>query len=477
VSLRRRIALLAGGAVAVAILLASWAAYLLVREELRGQVDASLTARVAAFTGQDGPGPGALGGLRGPGPRGERRRGPHGGGLLRRPERRRGGTDFLEQVVVPGGRPVRFAEGDALPVGPRVVAVAGGEAGGFTTDTRVGGERVRMLVAPVQGGGAVQVARSLAEVDGVLARLRVVLLLVALGGIALAAVLGRLVAGRAVEPLGRLTRTAEEVADTQDLGRRIDLEGPDEIGRLATSFNAMLAALQRSMTRLDRSLHAQRQLIADASHELRTPVTSLRTNLEVLQANPGLDPGRREQILGRATAQAEELTVLMADLIDLARGDAPDGALEPVRLDELVEEAIERSLRHAPDQPFHADLAPATVLASPTRLARAVHNLLDNAVAWGGGRPIDVRLRGGELTVRDRGPGFDPGEVEHVFDRFFRGAHARLRPGSGLGLSIVRQVAEAHAGTVAARNAEGGGAEVVLRLPAQGPDEVRPRLP
>jgi two-component system sensor histidine kinase MprB len=322
-----------------------------------------------------------------------------------------------------------------------------------------------MVVAPLAGAGAVQVGRSLAEVDGVLARLRLVLAVVALGGIALAGVLGRLVAGRAVEPLRRLTRTAEEVAATEDAGRRIDLGGTDEIGRLAAAFNEMLAALQGSMARLDSSIRAQRQLIADASHELRTPVTSLRTNLEVLQANPDLDAARRERILGRATAQTEELTVLMADLIDLARGEAPGEALEPLRLDELVEEAVERSLRHAPGQPFRVSLEPTRVMGSPARLTRAVHNLLDNAVAWGGGRPIDVGLAGGALRVRDRGPGFAPQELPHVFDRFFRGAHARDRPGSGLGLSIVRQVAESHGGAAEAANAPDGGAELLLRLP------------
>ncbi len=464
-SLRRRIALHSGAAVAVAIVLASWAAYVLVRGELRREVDASLTARAQEFTGlAGGPGAARFGGHRGrdggfPGPGGRF-------GQLRRPARRRGGADFLEQLVTPRGEAVRFAEGDALPVGPRVAAVAGGGADAFAADATVAGQDVRMLVAPLRRGGAVQVARSLEEVDGVLGRLRLVLVLVALGGIALAALLGRLVAGRAVEPLGRLTRTAEEVADTQDLGRRIDLEGPDEIGRLASSFNAMLAALQGSVARLDRSVRAQRQLIADASHELRTPVTSLRTNLEILQANPGLDPARRAQILARATAQTEELAALMADVIDLARGDAPDGALEPLRLDELVDEAIERGVRHAPGQDFRADLTETVVLGSPARLGHALHNLLDNAVAWGAGRPIDVRLRPGELVVRDRGPGFEPDEVGQVFDRFFRGAHARDRPGSGLGLSIVRQVAEAHGGTVEARNADGGGAEVILRLPS-----------
>ena len=283
----------------------------------------------------------------------------------------------------------------------------------------------------------------------------------ALGGVAVAALLGRLVAGSAVAPLRRLTAAAEHVAETQDLSQRIDARGSDEISRLALRFNEMLDALCRAPCARSASS------IADASHELRTPVTSLRTNIEVLQRYPDLEPGRRAALLDRATAQAEELSVLMNDLIDLARGDEPEEEREPVRLDELVEEAVERAWRHAAHQRFDVDLAEATMLGSPRRLARAVNNLLDNAVAFSpDGAPIVVRLRDdGTLTVRDHGPGFADGEIEHVFDRFFRGAHTRERSGSGLGLAIVRQVAASHGGTATAAAAPGGGALLTLRLP------------
>ena len=124
----------------------------------------------------------------------------------------------------------------------------------------------------------------------------------------------------------------------------------------------------------------------------------------------------------------------MNDLIDLARGDAAEPAREPIRLDELVEEAVERAARHAPAQRFDVDLEETTVVGSPLRLARAVNNLLDNAVRFSApGKPVEVRLRDGELTVRDHGPGFDAGELPHVFDRFFRGAHARNARARGSG--------------------------------------------
>ena len=450
-SFRRRLTLLAGAAVAVAILLASTLAYVTIGEELRDQVDASLLDRGAEYAQRRpdfGPGP-RFGG-----------RDRFGGLPGRLPPRRRGGFDFYEQVVTAEGTTLAFDGTAALPVDDAVREVAAGGRDAFLRDATLDGGDVRLLVAPLQGGGAVQIARSLAEVDGALDRIRLILVLVALGGVAAAALLGRLVAGSAVAPLRRLTAAAEHVAETQDLGQRIDARGSDEISRLALRFNEMLDALQGSM-------RAQRQLIADASHELRTPVTSLRTNIEVLQRYPDLAPGRRAALLDRATAQAEELSVLMNDLIDLARGDEPEEDREPVRVDELVEEAVERAWRHAPHQRFDVDLAEVTILGSPRRLARAVNNLLDNAVAFSpDGAPIVVRLQDdGTLTVRDHGPGFADGEIEHVFDRFFRGAHARERSGSGLGLAIVRQVASSHGGSATAAPAPGGGALLTVRLP------------
>ena len=283
--------------------------------------------------------------------------------------------------------------------------------------------------------------------------------MLALAGIALAVVLSRLATRTAIRPVTQLTETAEHVATTRDLSRRIEAQGEDEVSRLATSFNTMLEALERSQ-------RAQRQLVADASHELRTPLTSLRTNLEVLARGGPPDAGDRDRLRADLVAQLEELTALVGDLVELARDEEPEApAVEDVRLDRLVAAAVERARRHAPAVTFATELEPALVQGVPPRLDRAVANLLDNAAKWSPpGGVVDVRLHDGELTVRDRGPGIS-GRRGQVFDRFFRADSARGRPGSGLGLAIVRQVAEFHGGTVAAEAADGGGALLRLRLP------------
>jgi two-component system, OmpR family, sensor histidine kinase MprB len=450
-SFRRRIALLAGGAVAVAILLASVAAYLAIDRELRAQVDDNLRTRADQYAEIS-----------------RRSQGRFPPSDLTRdiPRPSHGNLLILTQLVNVNGTILPTDGSAPFPVDQRVRDVAAGRRGAYNQTVRVDSEQVRMRVAPLANGYAVQVGRSLSEVYATLDRIRLILLLVACGGIAVAALLGRVVAGRAIEPLSRLTRTAEQVAETRDLARRIDAGGTDEIGRLATRFNQMLEALETTMGALAASMRSQRRLVADASHELRTPVTSLRTNLEILQANPALAPARRAELIDNAQAQTEELTALMNDLIELARGDGPTDEHQPVRLDELVEDALERATRHAPNQHFDADLEDTTVLGPPSRLARAINNLLDNAVAWNApGAPINVTLRDGELSVHDHGPGLDPSELEHVFDRFFRGARSRRRSGSGLGLAIVRQVVETCGGTVEARNAPGGGAMLTIRLP------------
>jgi two-component system, OmpR family, sensor histidine kinase MprB len=163
--------------------------------------------------------------------------------------------------------------------------------------------------------------------------------------------------------------------------------------------------------------------------------------------------------------QLEELTLLVGDLVDLARGDEPLGEREILRLDVLVEQALARARRRHPDRLFVADLAPVTVTGVPSRMDRAVANLLDNAVKWGPpGEPIEVRVREGEVVVRDHGPGFAQADLPLVFDRFYRAPSARGMPGSGLGLAIVRQVAESHGGSAHAENAAGGGARLRLVL-------------
>jgi two-component system sensor histidine kinase MprB len=231
-------------------------------------------------------------------------------------------------------------------------------------------------------------------------------------------------------------------------------------------FNAMLDRVRGSQHALAESVETQRRLIGDASHELRTPVTSLRTNAEVLRDVPGLDESERRALAAELADQAQELGGLVADLIELARGNEPGFAVEDVRLDEVVAEAVARARRHSPDVRFEVTLAPVSVEGAPDRLGRAVNNLLDNAARHSPpGGCVDVRVAAGEVSVRDRGDGVDPRESEHIFDRFYRGANARDRPGSGLGLAIVRQVAEAHGGAVTVETPEGGGALFRLRLP------------
>jgi two-component system sensor histidine kinase MprB len=218
---------------------------------------------------------------------------------------------------------------------------------------------------------------------------------------------------------------------------------------------------------LERSIAAQRQLVADASHELRTPITSLRTNIEVLAEAEALPADERARLLADVEEQTTELGMLVADLIELARGDSPSHEREDIRLDHLVREAVTRARRHAPGIRFEEELFPVVVDGTRERLARAVNNLLDNAAKHSPpGGVVEVRVDGGEVRVRDHGTGVGPEDLPHLFDRFYRGASSRGRPGSGLGLAIVRQVAEQHGGSVRAANAAGGGAEFVLALPA-----------
>jgi two-component system sensor histidine kinase MprB len=434
-TLRRRIAFTAAAAVAVAVLLGSVVTYAVVRDTLRGQIDASL---------RDLPVPPARLTMRADRPLvGERER-----ALFVQ-------IGVGDRLLVTGGQESFLGDAE------EVQAVGDGERPAFFADHEIEGTHVRVYTRQAEPGIAVQLARPMGEVDDTLADLRLGLGLVSLAGIALAAFLGRFATRHAVRPVTELTESAEHVARTRDLSHRIEATGGDELARLAASFNTMLEALGESQ-------QAQRRLVADASHELRTPLTSLRTNLEVLASPNGLSPADRERLRADLVAQLEELSELVGDLVELARDGEPNGEPhEPLRLDELVSAAVDRARRHAPHVAFEAELEPCVVSGARGRLDRAVANLLDNAAKWSppGGR-IEVALRDGELTVRDHGPGIAAEDLPRVFDRFYRAAAARGRAGSGLGLGIVRHVAETHGGTVSAEAAAGGGALLRLVLPA-----------
>jgi two-component system sensor histidine kinase MprB len=515
-SFRRRITLVSAAAVAIAVVLASVLTYLLTSHQLRGQVDTQLSSRadslrfvahsparnsrsalVNLIKSQDSnqsqnqsqssnqrqtqsstqtrsPHPAqnpaqAQGSASAPGasPLDD----------LPRPGQVRG---YQQLVDTHGHVLFRSSANVTLPVDAQTRGLASGKSGRYFRDARVNGIHMRILAEHIAPDRAVQVAQQLTEVDTLLRHLRLILALLDIGGIALAALLGRVVAGAAVWPLKRLTQATEHVTETQDLSERIEtVGGEDELGRLAMSFNAMLDALERSMGALDESVHAQRQLVADASHELRTPVTSLRTNIEILQQQgQEMDSEEQQRLLSDVVEQTEELTLLMNDLIDLARGEQLRTDTEDTRLDLVVDEVVERMRRNVPTTSFEVELEPTILAGVPARLERAVVNLIDNAIKYSpAGEPIEIRLHGKELAVRDHGHGISAEDLPHVFDRFYRGAEARGRPGSGLGLAIVRQVAGQHGGSVTAQPATGGGTLMRLWLPGAEVAEPEPQDP
>ncbi len=444
-SLRTRIAAVAGLAVAVAVLGAAVVVYVAIRSELRGEVDRALRERAGGFR-DAGPG----GGERPPRPLRERLRPPGDG-----PPAFGGASGFVQLVDTGGdatGPPGRSAR---LPVDQATRDIAAARSGERLADADLDGTHVRVLTTGTPFG-AVQVARPLDEVDSVLHRVLIVLIVVGLGGIALAAALGALVARTALAPVARFTRRTEALTADPDPSQRMEEGGRDELGRLAASFNATLDALESSM-------EAQRHLVADAGHELRTPIASLRANIQVLEDAERLPPGELAGLRADIIEELDELTSLVGDVVELARGAQPEEALDDVRLDLVVQALAERFERRAGDVAIQVETEPTLVRGDPERIGRAISNLLDNACKWSpSGGAVDLGVKDGTVTVRDRGPGFDERDLPRVFERFYRSERARSMPGSGLGLAIVRQAAEDHGGSAQAANAPGGGARVTV---------------
>ncbi len=442
-SFRARLTLVAAAAVALSIVLASAVVYVVVRNQLRAEVDDALRDRAADISRAPLEAVPSI----------------NGDFFLRIPGPPLGGAAGYVQVVRDDGTTIRPREARVpIPVNDRVREIAAKGGGSYFYDTSVDDTHVRVLTFPARPGYAIQVARPLTEVDDSLDRIRTYLIIIVLAGVAVAIGLGLLVSRAAVAPVTRLTEATERVRETGDLSERIDARGQDELSRLAGSFNTMLGALEESA-------RAQRQLVADASHELRTPLTSLRTNFEVLMSERELPPDERRRLLDDVVEQIAEMTALIAGLIELARGDQHPSEPEEVRLDLLTADAVERTRRNRPGVTFATDLNETVVQGVPASLERAIANLLDNAAKWSpSGGEVEVGVENGTVTIRDHGPGIADEDLPFVFDRFYRSRAARTMPGSGLGLAIVRQVVGAHGGTVKAERAEGGGTRVVIKL-------------
>jgi two-component system, OmpR family, sensor histidine kinase MprB len=499
VTLRRRLALLSALAVALTVLLASALIYALVRDRLHGDIDSDLRDQANQLTeriGQAVPlimgtqagteiGKSPTGGVSVVGRPGQapplpdvaalglrkKRKGesPRESVFLQRavPAPGPGAAPSLAQLIGPEGTVVKEPASQlTIPVSERDLELAANGGDASFSDVTEQGTDLRVLTQPLPAGGAIQLARSLDDTTHTLDTLVIILALVSAGGIGLAAALGPVVARTALAPAGEVSEAAEEVARTHDLTHRIEVRGDDELGRLAASFNEMMAALERSEA-------AQRQLVADASHELRTPLATLRTNIETLGRGERLGRDERKRLVQDVTQELEEMGELVGDVVELARAPGQDAVeRRDVGLDDLARDAIERARRRARGMRFEQRLGTSVVHADAERLGRAISNMLDNASKWSpAGGTIEVEVDHGGVTVRDHGPGFPAGDLDKVFDRFWRADDARGTPGSGLGLAIVQRVAEEHGGTAVASNAEDGGAVVSLQLPETQPND------
>jgi len=432
-SLRLRITLLAAAAVAAAIIVASIVVYVTDRAELIGQVDADLRATRTVLLKPFAPRQPIPPGLRLPPPRIR---------LGQRHINLGGSLTTIDIKPAPGGRRRHQLQGPQLST----ITVNG-------TPTRV--------ITFVSGDRLIVLSRPLTAVDHSLANLRWLLLLISLGGIGVAAILGLLVGRTAIAPLRNLTEATERIVEAKDLTKRIGHTGRDEIARLASRLDELLDTL-------DASLRAQRQFVADASHELRTPIATLRANVEVLASATPLTNEDRTELVNDIHDELQAMTTLVTELVELARGEETDIPGQTFRLDHVVEAAVERAARRTPNLAFRTNLHASTVIGDPDRIDRAVTNLLDNARKWTKpDEPLDVSVSDGLIEVRDHGPGIAEQDLPLVFNRFYRSAAARSTPGAGLGLAIVKQIAEAHGGTITIDNAQDGGAIARLQLAEQ----------
>jgi len=444
VTLRVRLALAATLAAAIALIGVAVLGLVITRHQLRAQVDSSLHHQADTIAQSQ---------------------------LLLRPGRF---SPSIDQALQLNGGTVPFqvidSDGDILLVSPYVRAlpvdlldrqVASGRHASVLRDVTIDHQHFRQATVPSVTGLAVQAIRPLDDIDRTVRDLTLALTLVALGGIGLAGGLGVFVARRALRPVAALSAAAQEVAARQDPAMSVPVTGGAELALLGTSINTMLAAL-------DDARQQQRRLIDDAAHELRTPLTSLRTNIEVLAGGRLTLDEDRVALLADLNAQLEEFSNLVGDLDHLARGNLVDAEPMPVSFGVVVASAVRRARRRAGTVEVRVvEHAPGTVVANSSLLERAVLNVLDNAVKWSPpGAPVEVVLEGTVLTITDHGPGIPPAEAELVFERFWRSPSARAMPGSGLGLSIVRQVVTAHHGTVTIHRAPSGGTVVRISLPA-----------
>ena len=454
-SLRWRWALTLGTVAALAIGLTAWAATLSAERQLRGELDADLHHRAE----QVNQGAGVLSTLSG----------------LRRDGRPRRSqiVDFdaaLQILDQQGAVVLRIGlDDETLPIEEADLAVLKGNADTVIRDVRIGHHTYRMITTRLRQpmfegdtGAVFQIARDTSVVNANLAGFTRRMVPIGAVGILLVGLTGWILASRAVRPITELTEAAEQIAATEqlDAGGKLNRSAPGEIGRLASAFSSMVSALSSSR-------REQQRLVSDAGHEFRTPITALKTNLEVLlRKGPRLSDHGRQQLLEAALAESNQLADLATELVDLSTDVRPDREdLNDLAMNDLAADVAHRFTQLS-DKEVVVTGVGAVVRGRRSQLERALGNLVDNAVKWASAR-VEIQLNGGRVTVVDDGPGISSGDLPHIFDRFYRSTDARSTSGSGLGLAIVKHLVVAHGGKVFATNRPEGGAAVGFSIPVE----------
>jgi two-component system sensor histidine kinase MprB len=364
--------------------------------------------------------------------------------------------DTVTQVVDTTGTVVLALGEVDLPVTNKTFQIANNPASRFFRSTvTINGDKYRMLTVPLTGGGALQLAKDINDLQRAQNAVRGWQFALGPIGIMFAGLAGWWVARRTTRPIQQLADAAEDIARTQNLSTKLDIHGDHEIEQLASSFNAMLAALQYSSEQ-------QKQLVQDASHELRTPLTSLRANAELLQRN-NLDDATKQAVLRDIAAEIDELTDLSSELTALASDQRLVEVPQEINLRDACDDIATRASRRTGRTVSVSSTNPVSVKVRPAQFDRAVGNLVDNALKFcPTPENIEINIVGSRVEVIDHGQGIADADKHLVFDRFYRATATRALPGSGLGLAIVQQFANDHEAIVTITDTPGGGATVAL---------------
>ena len=364
--------------------------------------------------------------------------------------------DTVTQVVDTTGAVVLALGEVELPVTEETLQIANDPNGNiFRSTVTINGDKYRMLTVPLTSGGALQLAKDINDLQRAQNAVRGWQFALGPIGIMFAGLAGWWVARRTARPIQQLADAAEDIAHTQNLSTKLDIHGDREIEQLASSFNAMLAALQYSSDQ-------QKQLVQDASHELRTPLTSLRANAELLQRD-SLDEATKQAVLRDIAAEIDELTELSSELTALASDQRLVEELEVINLREACDDIATRASRRTGRTVSVSSTNPASVQVRPSQFDRAVGNLVDNALKFCPTPDnVEINIVGARVEVIDHGQGIADADKPLVFDRFYRATATRALPGSGLGLAIVKQFADDHDAVVTITDTPGGGATVAL---------------